>query len=194
MKVLKEWVKEILSIFVFFRFKSIMDLYHYLYDHKKTGGILASVFSYQCEKNNCYLGYFVDFKGEPYFPHGLHGVFISGDTVIGKNCVIFQQVTIGAVRTKGSKTIGNPVIGDNCYIGAGAKIIGKIHVGNNVRIGANAVVYSDVPDNSIVVAAPTRIIEKDEPLDNKFYVLQDDGKVAYWEDGSFYITDDKDVY
>lgn len=66
--------------------------------------------------------------------------------------MIFHQVTIGAVRTRGSKNIGNPTIGDNCYIGAGAKIIGKIKIGNNVRIGANAVVYQDIPDNTIVVS------------------------------------------
>lgn len=194
MYVLKQWIKEFLSLFVFFRFENIMDLYFYLFENKITTGLFASVFSHVCQKKNCFIGFFADFKNRPYFPHGLDGVFISGDSKIGENCVIFHQVTIGAVRTKGSKNIGNPTIGDNCYIGAGAKIIGNIKIGNNVRIGANAVVYQDVPDNSIVVCSKTRIIPSEEPLDNRFYVLDDDGVVKYWEGGSFHVTHDEDVY
>ena len=78
-------------------------------------------------------------------------MFISGDAQIGKACVIFQQVTIGSNRTPGSKHWGAPIIGDNCYIGAGAKIIGNVKIGDNCRIGANAVVTKDVPSNSTIV-------------------------------------------
>ena len=194
MEILKNWIKEFLSLFVFIRFKSLMDLYDYLYEHKLQSGILSSVFQYTCEKKGCFIGYFAEFKNHPYFPHNYNGIFISGDSKIGKNCIIYQQVTIGAIRTKGSKNIGNPTIGDNCYIGAGAKIIGNIHIGNNVRIGANACVYQDVPDNSVVVCSATRIIPQGKQLDNRFYVLQDNNKVAYYENGRFIETDDPEVY
>lgn len=106
--------------------------------------------------------------GMPCFPHGEMGIFISKQSVIGKNCVIFQHVTIGSNTLKGSN-VGSPIIGDNCYIGAGAKIIGNIKIGNNCRIGANACVYKDMPDNSLAVCAPTRTIIKDGNLDNHFY-------------------------
>ena len=86
-----------------------------------------------------YIGPTAKFESEPCFPHGIIGVFISGGSTIGKNCVIFQQVTIGSNALKGSPGYGAPVIGDNCYIGAGAKIIGNVKIGNNCRIGANAV-------------------------------------------------------
>lgn len=85
------------------------------------------------------------------FPHNLHGIFISGEAVIGKNVVIFQNVTIGSNTLIDSKGFGAPIIGDNCYIGAGAAIIGKVIVGDNVRIGANMIVYTDVPSNSLVI-------------------------------------------
>ena len=101
-------------------------------------------------------------------PHGLFGIFISQDAVIGDNCVIFQQVTIGSNNLNGSENTGAPVIGDNVYIGAGAKIIGKCKVGNNVRIGANTVVTTDVPDNATVVGVHSRIILHEGILDNKF--------------------------
>ena len=119
-------------------------------------------------------------KGVPCFPHGEMGVFISSNAEIGKNCVIFQHVTIGSNTLKGSN-VGSPVIGDNCYIGAGAKIIGNVKIGNNSRIGANACVYKDLPDNSVAVCSPTRIIIKEEALDNNFYTI--DGRVFNFEKG-----------
>ncbi len=86
-------------------------------------------------------------------PHGLHGIFISRYAVIGKDCWMYQNVTIGEVNRKA------PVIGDNVLIGAGAVIIGDITIGNNVKIGAGAVVTTDIPDNCTVVSQPGRIIE-----------------------------------
>lgn len=80
------------------------------------------------------------------------GVVVSGRTVIGANCNLSQQITIG-LGGKGDKG-GAPVIGDGVYIAPGARIFGRIRIGNNVAIGANAVVYKDVPDNAIVVLDP----------------------------------------
>lgn len=50
-------------------------------------------------------------------------------------------------------------IGDGCWIGENACIIGA-HVGKNCVIGANAVVTSDIPDYSVAVGAPARIIRQ----------------------------------
>lgn len=78
---------------------------------------------------------------------------MSHNAVIGENCTIFHQVTIG--EGKG----GAPTIGNNCLIGAGAKIIGGITIGNNVKIGAGCVVVDDVPDGATVVMQKARILE-----------------------------------
>ncbi len=72
---------------------------------------------------------------------------------IGKNCKIFQQVTIGYNGDE------QPVIGDNVVVCCGAKIIGGVKVGNNVIIGANAVVCKDIPDNVVVAGVPAKIIK-----------------------------------
>ncbi len=190
MNILKNWFKEIASIFVFLRFKNIWNLKKYLVENNKESGICASVYSYYLDKKGSYIGIRAKFSNTPYFPHGVLGVFISDESVIGKDAVIFQQVTIGAVRTVGSKHIGNPVIGDNCYIGAGAKIIGNIKIGNNCRIGANAVVYEDMPDNSVALCAPTNIVKSKKKLDNRFLVLRANGEVEYYKDGQFYKEND----
>ena len=84
------------------------------------------------------------------------GIVINEQVVIGKNCNLSQQVTIGVSR-RGERA-GVPTIGDNVYIGPGAKIFGKIQVGNNAAIGANCVVTRDVPDNGVVVGIPAKVI------------------------------------
>lgn len=89
------------------------------------------------------------------FGYAAMGIVIHKDSIIGKDCVISQGVTIGGT----SKKIGVPQMGDNVYIGAGAKIIGPIKIGNNVVIGANAVVLKDIPSNCLVVGIPAKIIK-----------------------------------
>lgn len=180
MIVLKKWIREILSLFVFIRFKNVWNLYDYLYSNKKISGVCASVFTHYCDSHSSYIGIGAKFANHPYLPHGLNGIFIADNIEIGKNAVIFQNVTIGAARTIGSKNNGVPKIGDNCYIGTGAVVIGNIKIGNNVRIGANAVVHSDIPDNCVVVSGQTKIIQKKEKLDNHFVKLVN-GKEYYWD-------------
>lgn len=118
--------------------------------------------------NNASIEEKTQISGRITFPHGLNGILISAGAVIGKNCTIFHQVTIGSNTAKGSKHQGSPKIGDNVYIGAGAKIIGGISVGNNVRIGANCVVTEDIPDNATVVLSKPRLILHQTPRDNQF--------------------------
>ncbi len=96
------------------------------------------------------------FANPPHLPHGIRGIFVSHKAVVGYNSIIYQQVTIGDGKD------GAPVIGDNCFIGAGAKIIGNIKIGNNVRIGAGCVVTVNVPDNCTVVMEKPRIIVRED--------------------------------
>jgi serine O-acetyltransferase len=135
-------------------------------------------------KNNSWIGYNSTFLGIPCFPHGISGIFVSGGSKIGKNAVIFHQVTIGSNTLLKSGKFGSPEIGDNVYIGAGAKIIGNIRIGNNCRIGANAVVYKDLPDNSVAVQSPTRIIQKDK-LDNRFFSQVNRNKWVFFNNGKW---------
>lgn len=124
------------------------------------------------QKYNCFIPINADIDERIIFPHEMYGIFISQGAKIGKNCVMFHQTTIGSNNIKDSKNIGTPVIGDNCYIGAGAKVIGNVKIGNNVRIGANCCVSTDIPDNATVVCGDNRIIIHDKPRDNSFYPFE----------------------
>ena len=85
-------------------------------------------------------------------PHP-NGVVIHEDAIIGADCMIMQQVTIGMI---GDGEV--PTVGKNVYVGAGAKIIGKVAVGDGARIGANAVVIHDVPKGATAVGVPATIL------------------------------------
>ena len=84
-------------------------------------------------------------------PHP-NGVVIHPDAVVGPNCLLFHQVTLGF------GTGGVPVLGGGVDVGAGAKIIGAIKVGDRAIVGANAVVLEDVPAGATVAGIPARII------------------------------------
>ncbi len=119
-------------------------------------------------RNNADISFGCQMDGIPTFPHGFSGIFVSEGAKIGKNCVIFHQVTIGSNTIPGSAGQGFPTLGDNVYIGCGAKIIGNVKIGSNVRIGANCVVTRDVPDNATVVLEKPRVIVRDAPQENRF--------------------------
>jgi serine O-acetyltransferase len=85
-------------------------------------------------------------------PHP-NGIVIHNDVCIGPNCLIFQQVTLGAHRN------GTPTIGGHVDIGAGARIVGSITIGDHARIGMNAVVMIDVPTGARAVGVPARILD-----------------------------------
>lgn len=50
-------------------------------------------------------------------------------------------------------------IGNNVYLGNNVIILPGVHIGNNVVIGAGAVVSRDIPDNSLAVGVPARVIK-----------------------------------
>jgi len=89
--------------------------------------------------------------------HGM-GVVIGETAEIGKNCLLYQGVTLGGTgKEKGKR---HPTLGNNVTVGAGAKILGAITIGNNAVIGANSVILKPVTDNAICVGVPGRITKK----------------------------------
>lgn len=84
---------------------------------------------------------------------------IIGPAVIGSNCVLHHNVTIGQRIAAGDH--GVPTIGDDVWIGPGAVISGAITVGDGCTISAGTVLSKDVPPRSLVGGNPGRVIARD---------------------------------
>ena len=143
--------------------------------------ILIWIYPLYLQEKCCYIGHDTRFVSRATFPHGFFGVFISGDAILSKNCVIFHNVTIGSNILPDSKKPGSPKIGNNVFIGAGATIIGGITMGDNCRIGANCTLSRDVPSDCLVVMEKPQIIHK-ENMNNTYYSYSEKGWV-YFNDG-----------
>lgn len=115
----------------------------------------------------------VKFKGRARFIH--HSAFIDnvGDIEIGKNVIISVNAILLAhdysSRVKNMlvneeyKYIQFLKIGDNVFVGAGAIILPQTRIGNYCIIGAGAVVKGTIPDYSVVVGNPCKIIKSINP-------------------------------
>lgn len=100
----------------------------------------------------------------------MHHVIISSDVEIGEGCLInarasiHHNVRIGKYCeiSPGVCLTGNVIVNNFTFIGAGSIVIPKIKVGKNCIIGAGSVVNRDIPDNSVAVGIPAKIIKKNQ--------------------------------
>lgn len=101
-------------------------------------------------------------------PNGLSGIIIAPEATLGKGCVIFQNVYIGADTLTDSRSIGFPTVGNDVYIGAGVNIIGNVVIGDNVRIDPNCYITTDISANSHVINNGSVTVRSDIKHDNTY--------------------------
>jgi hypothetical protein len=89
------------------------------------------------------------------------GKFFHGNyrSYVAHDCILGDFVTFAP----GASCNGNVQIEDHVYVGANATIKEgtsqhPVHIGKNALIGMGAVVIGDVPENTIVVGNPARVI------------------------------------
>ena len=108
---------------------------------------------------------------------------------IGDNCQMAPNVAI--------YTAGHPLhpvarnsmyeygisvtIGDNVWIGGNTVIMPGVHIGSNTVIGAGSVVTKDIPDWSVAVGNPCRVIKKITEEDKKYYYEDREFDSEAWE-------------
>lgn len=82
---------------------------------------------------------------------------------IGDNCTLTHCVLLthdaSIKKQLGKSIVGKIIIGNNCFIGWGAIILPNVTIGDNCIIGAGAVVAKSIPNNSVVVGNPCKIIK-----------------------------------
>lgn len=104
--------------------------------------------------------------------HGI-GVVVGGTTIIGDDCLMYQNATLGMTGKHGGKR--HPTLGNGVLVGAGSILLGAITVGDGAYIGAGSVVVDNVPANTTVVGNPARVVRTREcPLFEDFVCVTDD--------------------
>ncbi|OQW67532.1 MAG: hypothetical protein BVN29_01220 [Nitrospira sp. ST-bin5] len=85
------------------------------------------------------------------------GIVLHPHGRIGDDCIIRQNVTIGAVTWE--RFQDGPQIGHRVDIGAGAVILGKVTIGDGAKIGPNTVITTNVPAGATVFVEAPRMIQ-----------------------------------
>lgn len=90
-------------------------------------------------------------------PHP-QNIIIGRYVVIGDNCKIYQNVTIGMKKINGEGTFEDfPKIEDNCTICSSANVLGGIVVSENTTIAANSSLIQNTIPNSLYAGVPAKL-------------------------------------
>ncbi len=121
----------------------------------------------------CDYGYNIEI-GENFFANHntviLDGakVVFGNNVFVAPNCGFYtagHPIDIGR-RNKGLEYAYPITVGDNVWIGAGVHVLPGVTIGSNVVIGAGSIVTKDIPDDSVAVGNPCKVIHKITECDN----------------------------
>lgn len=91
-----------------------------------------------------------------------------GNITIGKNTILGPNVLIYDHNHKFNAQLGvnrfeydvdEVKIGEGCWIGSNCVILKGVHIGNKCIIGAGSIVTKNIPDNSVAVGNPAKVIK-----------------------------------
>jgi acetyltransferase EpsM len=93
---------------------------------------------------------------------------LSPDVTISDNCILLPNSFVGhdSFLDRFAHVATNAVVGANVHVGKGvhigsnATIREKVTIGDYSLVGAGAVVLNDVPENSVVVGNPARVLKR----------------------------------
>jgi acetyltransferase-like isoleucine patch superfamily enzyme len=91
------------------------------------------------------------------------GIRVGVATIIAGNCYIgggrYHHEDLGTpIMDQGAYSLGETVIGEGSWLGAGAIVLDGVRLGKGVIVGAGAVVTKDAPDYAVLVGSPARIL------------------------------------
>ncbi len=94
------------------------------------------------------------------------GIHISSGCLIASGTTILSHEHI-FVKPDGSYYFKDTFIGNNCFVGVNSLICPGVHIGNECVIGGGTIVTKDVPDNSMVVGVPGKVVRTGIHMNNQ---------------------------
>lgn len=91
--------------------------------------------------------------------HHPQSIVVNSASVLGADCVLRQNVTVGNVVRRNGDVTDAPVIGDRVEFGAGCVVLGAITVGDDARLGALSLIRTDIPAGGTAVGNPARLLD-----------------------------------
>ena len=106
--------------------------------------------------------------GRRFFANFNFTVLDEAPVTVGDNCFIGPNVSIytachstDPIERNSRREWARPVnIGDNVWIGGSVTILPGVTIGSNVTIGAGSVVVKDIPDGSVALGNPCRVVKR----------------------------------
>ena len=88
-------------------------------------------------------------------------ISFGNNVLVGPDCtfVTASHPTDPKRRLAGFQQFKPITVGNNVWFGAGVIVCPGVSIGNNCVIGAGSVVVKDIPDNSVAVGNPCRVIK-----------------------------------
>ena len=88
-------------------------------------------------------------------------VTIGDDTFVGPNAQFYTPIHPLDFKTRNSfiETAKPITIGKNCWLGGSVVVLPGVTIGDGCVIGAGAVVTKDIPENSLAVGNPAKVIK-----------------------------------
>ena len=95
------------------------------------------------------------------------GAVITTNVTLGQACLVNPKCFIGhdtvledfVSLMPGTNLAGDVKVGEGCYFGLNSCVINRTNIGKWSIIGAGATVISDIPDYSVAVGVPARVIK-----------------------------------
>nr|WP_302830772.1 acyltransferase [uncultured Bacteroides sp.] len=112
---------------------------------------------------------------------GLHSTII-GPVKIGNHVILAQNIVLSGLNHR-YESIDSPIheqgvttscisIGDDSWIGANSVITEGVSIGKHVVIGAGSVVTKDIPDNSVAIGSPAKVIKRYDNKTKEWIILK----------------------
>lgn len=145
----------------------------------KLRNVVSNMYIKRLVRRGLKLGENVDFEKGVNIDANFPWLIEIGDNVVLSPWVYILSHDSSSKSLTGLMKIGKVSIGENTFVGARSIILPGTKIGKNCVIGANSIVTRDIPNNSVAVGNPARVISTIDEYKDKLHTECDDCGLIY---------------